>query len=397
MTSICLQMEGKLDQGVALIRGVLEQRTWPAGFHTQLELFLSIAHYQQGDLDGVLRTASEYLQFAEEHNFSESICYGRYFLGIAHYLRNEFVQAEPYLLALLEDRAISAPSYLATGIFALALLYHATGRESEASHVIDLLSTHLRDVIDTFGWVISEAIQVELALRQGNLEQARQLSTGVNFDLRPPYWFFYIPQLTQIKLLLAEGSAEDLEEAHARLYDLDEAMRMINRNNVRIDVLNLQALVFAKQGDEPAGLEKLRAALELGGLGGNIRSFVDLGHPMASLLKRLKRQQASREYTGYLDQILAAFPEISKSPAFAIQSQLDIPLTDRELEVLALLAQRLSNKEIADKLVISPRTVKRHTLNIYRKLDVNSRQQAVEKAAELGILAKTRLLPNIPG
>ena len=58
--------------------------------------------------------------------------------------------------------------------------------------------------------------------------------------------------------------------------------------------------------------------------------------------------------------------------------------------MIALLAQRLSNKEIAAKLVISPRTIKRHTLNIYRKLDVNSRQQAVEKAAELGILAKTR-------
>jgi len=69
------------------------------------------------------------------------------------------------------------------------------------------------------------------------------------------------------------------------------------------------------------------------------------------------------------------------------QSQLAEPLTGREFEVLDLLAHRLNNKEIAAKLVISPRTVKRHILNIYRKLGVNSRQQAVEKATELGILA----------
>jgi LuxR family maltose regulon positive regulatory protein len=390
MTSICLQMEGKLDQGVALIRDVLEKGTWPAGFHTLLELYLSIAYYQQGDLDGVLRTASEYLQFAEEHNFSESLCYGRYFLGIAHYLRNEFVHAEPYLLALLEDRAISAPSYLATGIFALALLYHATGRESEANQVIDLLSTHLREVKDTFGWVISEAIQVELALRQDNLEQARRLSIGVNFNKRPPYWFFYIPQLTHIKLLLAEGSAEDLEEAHARLDELDEAMRVIKRNNVRIDVLVLLALVCDRQGDESGAFENLSIALDLGSIGGNIRTFVDLGEPMANLLRRLKVQKGVENQTAYLRQLLAAFPEAPISPVPVLQSQLNDPLTDRELEVLSLLSRRLSNKEIAAELVISPRTVKRHTLNIYQKLDVNSRQQAVEKAAELEILAKTR-------
>jgi LuxR family maltose regulon positive regulatory protein len=68
------------------------------------------------------------------------------------------------------------------------------------------------------------------------------------------------------------------------------------------------------------------------------------------------------------------------------QSPLADPLTGRELEILDLLAQRLSNKEIAAQLVISPRTVKRHTLNIYNKLEVNSRLQAVKKASDLGIL-----------
>jgi LuxR family maltose regulon positive regulatory protein len=106
---------------------------------------------------------------------------------------------------------------------------------------------------------------------------------------------------------------------------------------------------------------------------------------MANLLRRLKVQKIVENQTAYLDQLLAAFPE-TPIPLPVDQSSLADPLTGRELEILDLLAQRLSNKEIAAQLVISPRTVKRHTLNIYNKLEVNSRLQAVKKASDLGIL-----------
>jgi LuxR family maltose regulon positive regulatory protein len=66
---------------------------------------------------------------------------------------------------------------------------------------------------------------------------------------------------------------------------------------------------------------------------------------------------------------------------------LEDPLTNREFEVLSLLAQRLRNKEIAEKLFISPETVKRHTINVYGKLNVHSRREAVDKANALGILS----------
>lgn len=105
------------------------------------------------------------MHLVEQHNLFELRSFCWYHLGISHYLRDEFDQAEPYLLALLEDRTLSAPSYLANGIFALALLYHSMGRVSEANQVIDLLTTHLCETKDTFGWMILEAIQVELALR----------------------------------------------------------------------------------------------------------------------------------------------------------------------------------------------------------------------------------------
>jgi LuxR family maltose regulon positive regulatory protein len=121
---------------------------------------------------------------------------------------------------------------------------------------------------------------------------------------------------------------------------------------------------------------------------------------MFGLLKQLVRQNVALNYIG---QILAAFgdderavvPEAADRPTASPRqprrpsppSQFLVePLTNRELDVLDLLEQRLSNKEIASKLFISPKTVKKHLDNIYGKLNVSSRRQAVEKVVALGIL-----------
>jgi LuxR family maltose regulon positive regulatory protein len=96
---------------------------------------------------------------------------------------------------------------------------------------------------------------------------------------------------------------------------------------------------------------------------------------------------------GYTDQILQAFGGSTSAaahlkaaaPPMSLTELVD-PLTDREHEVLALLAQRLTNKEIAQALVISPETVKRHACTIYSKLQVNRRRDAVAKAIRLGLM-----------
>jgi LuxR family maltose regulon positive regulatory protein len=294
-------------------------------------------------------------------------------------------QAEPYLLALLEDRYSTPSAYLSSGIFVLALVYLHRGHNSEVRKEVGLLETTFRERNDNSALAMTEAIRVELLLRENRLNEAQSLGNRIEYNLIPPHWLLYVPQLTLIKLLLIQESPGSLREARTQLEILDENMRKIKRNNIRIDLLVLLALVCDLQGDEPSAFENLSIALVLGSIGGNIRTFVDLGEPMANLLRRLKVQKIVENQTTYLDQLLAAFPE-TPIPLPVDQSSLADPLTGRELEILDLLAQRLSNKEIAAQLVISPRTVKRHTLNIYNKLEVNSRLQAVKKASDLGIL-----------
>ena len=89
--------------------------------------------------------------------------------------------------------------------------------------------SHTVETNDTFTVAIAHDFQVELALQQGKVAEALRLSEGINFDLYPPIWFLYIPQLTPIKLLLAQNTTESLEKALILLYQLDGYFQKTNR------------------------------------------------------------------------------------------------------------------------------------------------------------------------
>ncbi|MCA9925039.1 MAG: hypothetical protein KC421_21845 [Anaerolineales bacterium] len=132
----------------------------------------------------------------------------------------------------------------------------------------------------------------------------------------------------------------------------------------------------------------MQTALTLGEPGGFIRLFVEAGSGIAGLLKRC---QVSGVRQSYVQALLAACgqtaPDVVQSPVSSLQSPLIEPLSERELEVLALIADGLSNREIAAKLVLSLPTIKWHTSNIYGKLGVRNRVTAVARARELHILS----------
>ena len=145
--------------------------------------------------------------------------------------------------------------------------------------------------------------------------------------------------------------------------------------------------------------DALERAVALALPGGWIRPFVELGTAMFVLLSQLRSRGVASDYVA---RVLAAFPEpatdiahpapsplVATAAAHDLSALLVEPLTNRELEVLELMAQRLTNKEIAARLVLSVGTVKQHAYNIYQKLQVKGRRQAVAKATYLGILSRS--------
>jgi LuxR family maltose regulon positive regulatory protein len=156
-----------------------------------------------------------------------------------------------------------------------------------------------------------------------------------------------------------------------------------------IEVCALKALALQALGDTSAALASLERSLALAEPEGYVRTYVNEGPPMAALL----REAASHNIClDYVNQLLAALEiEIARSsaPPPPCSSALADPLTPRELDVLHLISQGLSNKDIAEKLVIALNTVKRHTSSIYSKLGVKSRTQAIARARELGLIPLT--------
>jgi LuxR family maltose regulon positive regulatory protein len=159
-----------------------------------------------------------------------------------------------------------------------------------------------------------------------------------------------------------------------------------------IEIRLLQALTYQLCQEETQALDALSQAIRLGEPEGYIRSFVDEGAPMEALLSQLRERDHENGPTPYLDKLLAVFQQERKphraagEPAKA--SQTPGPLSQRELEVLQLLAQGRSNREIARELMIAIDTVKRHINHIFSKLGVQNRVQAVKQAQELGLLSE---------
>jgi LuxR family maltose regulon positive regulatory protein len=169
---------------------------------------------------------------------------------------------------------------------------------------------------------------------------------------------------------------------------------------VAIEVLAVEALAGAARGDETRAMTALTRALSLAEPEGYVRTFVDEGEPMAALLykflraRRTERLRSSQDgSTKYVDALLAAFWEPSGSLARSTGADtpqaaqpLAEPLSERELQVLQLVAAGKSNREISGQLFVTVDTVKKHLTHVFNKLGVGSRTQAVARARGLGLI-----------
>jgi LuxR family maltose regulon positive regulatory protein len=156
-----------------------------------------------------------------------------------------------------------------------------------------------------------------------------------------------------------------------------------------IEILLLQALAHAMQQEATQALDVLSQAVHLAEPEGYIRSILDEGAPMERILSRLRKRERQHGPTPYLEKLLTAFEQERQTQrAAGVPAKASQPLellSQRELEVLKLVAQGLSNQQIAQELVITTDTVKRHVRHILSKFGVRNRVQAVNKAKELSI------------
>jgi LuxR family maltose regulon positive regulatory protein len=198
-----------------------------------------------------------------------------------------------------------------------------------------------------------------------------------------------IEHLTWARVLLSQHRPAEAATVLGRLLRLMESLGWTGK---ALEVLVLLALAQLARGDLAGALEQLARALSLAEPEGYIRLFVDEGEPMAQLLGHLHARhpgprQGSAAYRTRLLGLLGRLPEASTQPAAGTSlPALSEPLSDRELEILRLIATGCSNREIAERLVLAVSTVKWYVNVLYGKLQVESRTKAIARARDLHLV-----------
>jgi len=334
---IIQEAENRLDQAEQAYRSVLQSfGDQPLPFAGEAYLGLARVCYEWNDLDAAKQYGQQSVQLARQIENND-----------------RFVTSEVLLARLKLARGD------VTGAAAMLVRAEQSVRQHNFAHRAPEVA----------------AAQVLTLLRQGNLVAATQLAQTHELPI------------SRARVHLAQG---DPSTALAILGPFRRQVEAKGWEDERLKAMVLQAVAHHAHGEKDKAVQLLGAALALAEPGGFIRLFVDEGPPMRRLLSEAAAQGIMPDY---ISKLLAVFEtekqksedKTSLPPAGPAQPLIE-PLSQRELEVLRLIAQGLSNREISERLFIALITVKGHNQKIFGKLQVQRRTEAVARARELGLL-----------
>jgi LuxR family maltose regulon positive regulatory protein len=343
---------------------------------------LSRLHVSRGQLRAAERACTEALEALSGPGgrlspIAADVCSR---LGDLYYEWNDLETALTYLRRGVElGRANMNAGLLTSNYVSLARALRASGDATGADEALDAASRLCRER------EVHPRIANLLAARRGNLtvarrdaeaaeawiaEHALEASDAPSYARRESY-----VALSQALTLLGRD-----DEALALLARLREMAEGSGCTGDLIEIQACRAVALRARGQTGRAVESLADAVRLAEPEGYVRTFVDRGAPLVELLRQVAMRGIAPTYVG---ELLAALGEADEEPG---QAALVEPLTDREMEVLRLIAAGLSNAEIAQELYVAVSTVKKHINHLYGKLGVHRRTKAVARARELNLL-----------
>ena len=397
---LAYSMVGDLTSAEQTFEGVVEDNLASGGTYMALTALYALGRIRTirgrlGEAEKTHRRAL-YLASRDEGPVLPATAMGHVGLGEVLRERGHLDEAERHLTKGIElgvrgGLAVLIPD----GYVSLSLVRLARGDAEGALEATRGLRQPEQRTTATLGIAPTAAHRARLALANDDVEEATRWADesglGVDDQLVPEK---EVEHITFSRVLLASGRRGD---ALRLLERLEEAAEAGGRTGRIIEILILQALALRAANDTPRAVKSLSRALSLAEPEGYVRLFADEGTPMAALLQKFLDAQKkglvtsspriSREYVGRL--LMALKPDTTSSTQESSREPVGIlvePLSERELEVLRLIASGMSNNEVARNLFVAVSTVKTHVNNICRKLYAGNRTQAVARARDLDLL-----------
>jgi LuxR family maltose regulon positive regulatory protein len=330
-----------------------------------------------------LRQAAEsYRQMIQQGGQLPIVGLAHYDLGRLSYEWNDLAAAADHLQRGIEIvRRGGSVEFEVGGCAALAFIKQAQGDSSSAQAALQRADQLLENPgIPPSTRLYTLASHVAVALGQGDLDAAsRVVERFPKLKEAGSFPDYLLLMLAQARVLLAQG------QRAAAMEHLETLQAMASQAGWQSTVTQARASQALAAPTPEEALAFLTEALRRAEPEGYVRTFVDAGEPMTELLREAAARKVAPDY---VKKLLSAF-DTSKAPPPppAIAQPLIEPLSDRELDVLRLLADGQTNQEIALALFISVNTVKTHLKNIYGKLGVSNRREAVAQAKDLGLIA----------
>lgn len=334
-------------------------------------------HWQAGELSRLESQARAARELAGQNGLRLAAGWGCFFLGNALYERNDVDGAIAAYGPVARDYEYFHLTGLREVMFGLALAYLADGRPEDAWRAL----RRCRDILAEAGvfehFPVVEAYEAYVALGSGNGDRALAWAHANPIGIDDATFYVMIHPSLIRATILAVGDEASRDEAATLLAELRERARRAHFAGPLVRIEALAAVVEWRRGMPNAAREALRRSLTLGSSRGFTRAYLDLLPPFAAELQALASE------VEFPPAVAAALrdsrPDAASRPIGPIER-----LTAREVDVLTALTERLSYKEIAEQLFISPLTVKRHASSIYSKLGVAGRRDAIRAAQELG-------------
>ena len=338
---------------------------------------ITIIYAFHSNLTEMERIVPQAIEISEKHRYYETLGMGLYFQLEVSYRTGKHDQCSTLFEKAHEIRYLIRPVWYAY-ILGLKVSCHLPKKGEQLTGALNELDVFCKEQNAENILQLQKAIRIELALANKNYYEAKILQGETNFHLYPPIFYFYLPQITELKVLLFANEGSDYKDFNIASESLWAYAEAQSHKNLLIKLNILSSIAHFRQNKKEDAIEKMKHALDISQITGDTIVYTEFSNDVYEIINLVSKSDASSEH---IKQILSLFDVYLAKKAIS-----GFSFKERDLQILNFVSMGYSNAQIAEAMFLSPESVKKYLYDIFQGLEVKSRMKAVIKAKEIGVI-----------